>query len=44
MHENRETSETPTANQQRDGGEGLGRKARMNVPEELEGGLVPMNH
>jgi hypothetical protein len=44
MHENRETSETPTANQQQDGGEGLGRKARMNVPEELDGGLVPMNH
>lgn len=44
MHENRETSETPAANQQQDDGDGLGRKARMNVPEESDSGIVPMNH
>jgi hypothetical protein len=28
----------------RTAGEGSGRKARMNVPEESDGGIVPMNH
>ena len=46
MHENRETWEMPAANQQRKdgGGEGIGRKARMNVPEESDSGVLPMNH
>jgi hypothetical protein len=35
MHENRETSEAPAGNSSRAAGEGLGRKARMNVPDEL---------
>ena len=34
----------PAANQQQDGGEGLGRKACMNVPEESDSGVLPMNH
>ena len=42
---NRETSETPEANlRDRPAGEGLGRKARMNVPEESDSGVLPMNH
>ncbi len=45
MHENRETSETPVVQpDNRPAGEGLGRKARMNVPEVSDGGIVPMNH
>jgi hypothetical protein len=28
----------------RTAGEGLGRTARMHVPEESDGGVVPMNH
>jgi RNA-directed DNA polymerase len=44
MHENRETSEAPAGNNSRTAGEGLGRKARMNVPEESDSGIVPMNH
>jgi hypothetical protein len=28
----------------RTAGEGLGRKARMNVPEESDSGVLPMNH
>jgi RNA-directed DNA polymerase len=44
MHENRETSETPAANQQQDGGEGSGRTTRMHVTEESDSGIVPMNH
>jgi hypothetical protein len=44
MHENRETSEAPAGNNSRTAGEGLGRKARMHVPEESDGGIVPMNH
>src|ERR1700679_2319426 len=28
----------------RTAGEGLSRKARMNVPEEADSGIVPMNH
>jgi hypothetical protein len=28
----------------RTAGEGLGRKARMNVPEESDSGILPMNH
>jgi hypothetical protein len=44
MHENRETSETPAGNSSRAAGEGLGRETRMNVPEESDRGIVPMNH
>src|SRR5216117_2164985 len=45
MHENRETSETPAAQPcGRSAGEGLGRTARMYVPEESHSGIVPMNH
>jgi RNA-directed DNA polymerase len=45
MHENRETSETPAAERgSRTAGEGLGRTARMYVPEESHSGTVPMNH
>jgi RNA-directed DNA polymerase len=44
MHENRETSETPAGNSGRTAGEGLGRKARMNVAEESDSGVLPMNH
>jgi hypothetical protein len=45
MHENRETSETPAAKPGgRTAGEGLGRTARMHIPEESDGGVVPMNH
>src|SRR5246500_1994190 len=45
MHENRETSEIPAAQPgSRSAGEGLGRTARTNVPEESHDGIVPMNH
>jgi hypothetical protein len=44
MHENRETSEAPAGNNSRTAGEGLGRKARMDVPEESDSGVLPMNH
>ncbi len=45
MHENRETSETPVAQPgSRSVGEGLGRTARTDVPEESHRGIVPMNH
>ena len=44
MHENRETSEAPAGNHSRTAGEGLGRKARMNVAEDSDSGIVPMNH
>src|SRR3974377_974901 len=44
MHENRETSETPAVQPDgRSAGEGLGRTARVNVPEESHSGIVPMN-
>jgi len=43
MHENRETSVTP-AEDSRPAGEGHGRKARTNVVEESDSGIVPMNH
>jgi RNA-directed DNA polymerase len=44
MHENRETSEAPAGNNSRTASEGLGRKARMHVPEESDSGVLPMNH
>jgi RNA-directed DNA polymerase len=45
MHENRETSETPVAKPGgRSAGKGLGRTARMYVPEESHSGILPMNH
>jgi hypothetical protein len=45
IHENRETSEMPAAKtSRRTAGEGLGRTARMHVPEESDSGIVPMNH
>ncbi len=45
MHENRETSEIPTAQPgRRSAGEGQSHKARVHVPEESHGGIVPMNH
>jgi hypothetical protein len=45
MHENRETSEIPVAKySDRTAGEGLGRTARVYVPEESHSGIVPMNH
>jgi hypothetical protein len=45
MHENRETSETPTAQPgRRSAGEGSGHTARMDVFEESHCGIVPMNH
>jgi hypothetical protein len=44
MHENRETSGMPAAKVHcRTAGEGLGRTARMHVPEESDSGIVPMN-
>ena len=44
MHENRETSETPAVQpDSRTAGEGLGRTARTDVPEESHDGIVPMN-
>ena len=45
VHENRETSETPAVQPgSRAAGEGLGRTARTDVPEESHDGIVPMNH
>ncbi len=45
MHENRETSETPTAQpSRRSAGEGQSHKARVYVHEESHGGILPMNH
>src|SRR5213592_2714244 len=45
MHENRETSRTRAVKPgSRPAGEGLGRTARMYVPEESHSGIVPMNH
>jgi RNA-directed DNA polymerase len=45
MHENRETSETPAVQPgRRSAGEGSGRTARADVPEESHDGIVPMNH
>src|ERR1035437_3176027 len=45
MHENRETSETPTAQPgRRSAGEGSGRTTRVYVYEESHCGIVPMNH
>jgi hypothetical protein len=44
MHENRETSETPAGSNSRTAGEGLGRNTRMNVAEESDSGVLPMNH
>jgi hypothetical protein len=45
MHENRETSETPTAQPGcRTAGEGSGHTARVYVCEESDSGIVPMNH
>jgi hypothetical protein len=45
MHENRETSETPTAQPgRRSAGEGSGHTARVYVCEGSHCGIVPMNH
>jgi hypothetical protein len=45
MHENRETSETPAVQpDSRAVGEGSGRTACTDVPEESHDGIVPMNH
>jgi len=45
MHENRETSETPTAQPgRRSAGEGQSHKARTYVYEESHSGILPMNH
>src|SRR3984957_11257912 len=45
MHENRETSEAPAVQPgRRAGGEGLGRTAHTDVPEESHDGIVPMNY
>src|SRR5215472_13875787 len=45
MHENRETSETPSVpTDGRSAGEGPGRTARVYVCEESHRGVVPMNH
>ena len=45
MHENRETSAMPASRAgSRPAGEGQGRKARVNVVEESDSGIVPMNH
>jgi len=45
MHENRETSATPAVQpDSRTAGEGIGRTARTDVPEESHDGVVPMNH
>ena len=44
MHENRETSEMPVAKPgSRTAGEGLGRTARMHIPEESDSGVLPMS-
>jgi RNA-directed DNA polymerase len=45
MHENRETSEIPAARRRdRTAGEGYGHTARMQVSEESDSGILPMNH
>ena len=45
MHENRETSGMPAAKiSRRTAGEGLGRTARMHIPEESDSGVVPRSH
>ena len=45
MHENRETSEMPEAeDRNRPAGEGQSRTARVHVFEESDSGTVPMNH
>ena len=45
MHENRETSETPTAQPgRRSAGEGQSHKASVYVCEESHSGILPMNH
>src|SRR2546428_11913406 len=45
MHENRETSETPTAKPgRRSAGEGKSHTARAHVFEESHSGIAPMNH
>jgi len=45
MHENRETSEMPEAeDRDRPAGEGKSRTARVHVLEESDSGTVPMNH
>jgi len=45
MHENRETSEMPEAeDRDRPAGEGASRTIRMHVFEESDSGTVPMNH
>ena len=45
MHENRETSETPTTQPgRRSAGEGQSHKARVYVYEESHSGILPMNH
>src|SRR5579864_2314490 len=45
MHENRETSEMPEAeDRDRPAGEGKSRTARVPVFEESDSGTVPMNH
>ena len=45
MHENRETSEMPEAeDRDRPAGEGKSRTARVHVFEESDSGTVPMNH
>lgn len=45
MHENRETSVMPAEQEEgRRASEGYGRKARRNVAEESDSGIVPMNH
>jgi len=45
MHENRETSETPTVEPgSRSAGEGDSRTARANDSEESHSGIVPMNY
>jgi len=43
MHENRETSAMP-AEVRRTARQGQGRKARVNVVEESDNGIVLMNH
>jgi hypothetical protein len=40
MHENRETSETPAAQDSRTAGEGSGRTTRVHVSEESDRGIV----
>ena len=45
MHENRETSEMPEAeDRDRPAGEGKSRTARVHIFEESDSGTVPMNH